>query len=46
MASAFSTFVTGVSGALPTTPALQFEARGTYDRATNTFTALSVNAVL
>jgi hypothetical protein len=46
MASAFGTFATGVSGALPTTPALRFEARGTYDRATNTFTAVSVNAVL
>jgi hypothetical protein len=46
MASTFSTFATGVSGALPTTPALAFDARGTYDRATNTFTAVSVNAVL
>jgi hypothetical protein len=32
--------------ALATTPALQFEARGTYDRATNTFSASSVNVVL
>ena len=32
--------------ALATTPALQLEARGTYDRATNTFTAISVSVVL
>jgi hypothetical protein len=44
--SVFSTFATGLTTALATTPALQFEARGTYDRATNTFTAISVNVVL
>jgi hypothetical protein len=44
--SAFSTFTTGLNTALATTPALQLEARGTYDRATNTFTAISVNVVL
>jgi hypothetical protein len=44
--SAFGTFATGLTGFLPTHPALQFEARGTYDRATNTFSASSVNVVL
>ncbi len=44
--SVFGTFETGLTTALATTPALQFEARGTYDRATNTFSASSVNVVL
>lgn len=44
--SVFGTFVTGLTKALPTTAALQLEARGTYNRATNTFTAISVNVVL
>jgi hypothetical protein len=42
----FSTFASGLPAALATTPALQFEARGTYDRASNTFNAISVNVVL
>ncbi|MGA2841509.1 MAG: hypothetical protein ABSG18_15245, partial [Steroidobacteraceae bacterium] len=41
----FSTFASGLPAALATTPALQFEARGTYDRASNTFNAISVNVV-
>jgi len=44
--SAFPSFESGLATALATTPALQFEAHGTYDRATNTFTAISVNLVL
>jgi hypothetical protein len=44
--SAFATFEGGLAAALATMPALQFEARGTYDQATNTFTAISVNVVL
>ncbi len=44
--SSFATFATDLTAALPATPALQLEARGTYDRATNTFTAISVNVVL
>jgi hypothetical protein len=44
--SAFGTFESGLATALTSAPALQFEARGTYDRATNTFTAISVNVVL
>ncbi|MEA3150751.1 MAG: hypothetical protein QOD56_1690 [Gammaproteobacteria bacterium] len=44
--SVFSTFATGLTTALATTPALQFEARGTYNRTTNTFSASSVNVVL
>jgi hypothetical protein len=44
--SAFGTFATGLTTALATTPAVQLEARGTFDRATNTFTAMSVNVVL
>jgi Domain of unknown function (DUF4382) len=43
--SVFGTFATGLTAALPTAPALQFEARGTYDRASNTFSASSVNVV-
>jgi len=42
----FSTFASGLPAALATTPALQFEARGTYNRATNTFNAISVDVVL
>jgi hypothetical protein len=44
--SVFGTFATGLTTALATTPALQFEARGMYDRTTNTFSASSVNVVL
>jgi hypothetical protein len=44
--SAFSTFATNLTTALTTTPALQLEARGTYNRATNTFYLLSVDVVL
>ncbi|MDB6082649.1 MAG: hypothetical protein JWN43_530 [Gammaproteobacteria bacterium] len=43
--SAFATFATNLSTTLATKPALQFEARGTYDRTANTFTAVSVNVV-
>jgi len=46
MFSAFSTFASGLTTALATTPALELEARGTYDRATNTFYAISLNVVL
>ena len=44
--SAFGTFASGLTTALATTPALQLEARGTYDRATNIFYAISANVVL
>jgi hypothetical protein len=44
--SNFSTFSTNLTTAAASTPALQLEARGTYNRATNTFTAISVAAVL
>jgi hypothetical protein len=44
--SAFSTFGTNLTTALATKPALQLEARGTYDRAANKFYALSVDVVL
>jgi hypothetical protein len=44
--SAFGSFATGLTTALTATPALNLEARGTYDRATNTFYAISVNVVL
>jgi hypothetical protein len=44
--SAFKTFATDLPTALATTPALQLEARGTYNRATNTFSASSVDVVL
>jgi hypothetical protein len=44
--SAFGTFASGLTSALATTPALVLEARGTYDRATNTFYAISINVVL
>jgi hypothetical protein len=42
----FATFASGLSTALATTPAIQLEARGTYNRATNTFYAISVDVVL
>jgi hypothetical protein len=44
--SAFGTFATDLTAALATTSALQLEARGTYNRATNTFSASSVDVVL
>jgi hypothetical protein len=44
--SLFATFEAGLTTALSSTPALQLEARGTYNRATNTFTAISVAVVL
>jgi len=44
--SAFGTFATSLTTALSTTAALQMEARGTYNRATNTFSASSVDVVL
>jgi hypothetical protein len=44
--SGFAAFATGLTTALATTPALQLEARGTYDRAANTFYLLSVDVVL
>jgi hypothetical protein len=42
----FSTFASGLPAALAATPAQQFEARGTYNRASNTFNAISVDLVL
>jgi hypothetical protein len=44
--SAFGTFATDLTTALATTAALVLEARGTYNRATNTFSASSVDVVL
>jgi hypothetical protein len=44
--SAFKTFASDLTTALATTSALQLEARGTYNRATNTFSASSVDVVL
>jgi hypothetical protein len=44
--STFATFTTELKTALAATPALQMEARGTYNRATNTFSASSVDVVL
>jgi hypothetical protein len=44
--SAFSTFSSSLTTAASSTPALQLEARGTYNRSTNTFTAISVAVVL
>jgi hypothetical protein len=45
--NSFPTFVTQVNSMLSAAnPALQFEAHGVYDRATNTFTATSINLVL
>jgi hypothetical protein len=42
----FGTFETSLTAALQSASALDFEARGTYDRATNTFYAISVDVVL
>jgi hypothetical protein len=44
--SAFGTFASDLTTALATTGALQLEARGTYDRVHNTFSASSVDVVL
>jgi hypothetical protein len=44
--SAFGTFAADLTTALSATPALVLEARGTYNRATNTFSASSVDVVL
>jgi hypothetical protein len=44
--SVFSTFASDLTAALATTGALQLEARGTYNPATNTFSASSVDVVL
>ena len=44
--SVFATFGSQLTSTLATKPALQLEARGTYNRAANTFTAISVNVVL
>ncbi len=45
--SDFSTFVTGLDSTLSATnPALQLEARGVFNRTTNTFTATSISFVL
>jgi hypothetical protein len=46
MFSDFATFVSGLTTTLATTAPLQFEARGTYNRSANTFSASSVNVVL
>lgn len=45
--SNFASFVTEVNSAMTAaSPAVQFEARGVYDRSSNTFTATTVNLVL
>jgi hypothetical protein len=45
--SNFGSFVTEVNSAMTAaSPAVQFEARGVYDRSKNTFTATTVNLVL
>jgi hypothetical protein len=45
--SGFAAFVTQVNTSVTgTTPAVQFEARGLYNRTTNTFTATTVNILL
>jgi hypothetical protein len=44
--SNFSTFSTSLTTAAAATPALQLEARGTYNRSANTFTVISVAVVL
>jgi len=44
--SSFASFVTQLNTIFATTQAIQFEARGLYNRATNTFTANSVNVVI
>jgi hypothetical protein len=46
MFSDFATFASGLTTTLATTAPLQFEARGTYNPSTNTFSASSVNVVL
>ena len=46
-ASSFATFIDGVNSTLSSSsPAAQLSARGIYDRATNTFTATSIDFVL
>ncbi len=44
--SNFGTFISGLPAALAAAAALRIEARGTYNRATNTFNAISVSVVL
>jgi hypothetical protein len=45
--SSFPTFVTALTAGIATaSPVLELDASGTYDRATNTFTATSVSVVL
>jgi hypothetical protein len=45
--SSFPSFITGLTTALSATnPALQLEARGVFNRTTNTFTATSISFVL
>ena len=44
--SSFGTFASDLTAALATTEALQLVAKGTYNRATNTFSASSVDVVL
>lgn len=44
--SVASTYVAQLTSTLAASPALQFEARGTYDRVHNTFSASSINVVL
>jgi hypothetical protein len=44
--SSFTTFSNSLTAAFASSAALQMEARGTYNRATNTFSASSVDVVL
>ncbi len=44
--SNFGTFAAGLPAAIAAAPAVVFEARGTYNRTTNTFYAISANVVL
>ncbi|HEY3852246.1 MAG TPA: hypothetical protein VGL87_14815 [Steroidobacteraceae bacterium] len=44
--SSFSSWVSQVNSTLSSTPGLQLSATGIYDRATNTFTATSIDLVL
>jgi hypothetical protein len=44
--SNFASFASGLTAALPAAPAQMLEARGTYNRSTNTFNANSLNVVL
>ncbi|MGA2191141.1 MAG: hypothetical protein ABSH33_21700, partial [Steroidobacteraceae bacterium] len=44
--SSFDTFIDELDAALAAAPAMQLEARGTYNSATNTFNAISVDVVL